>query len=236
MGELRGKNALHVATRIDPQTSVLLAQNPYNTDFDGRVAFVASSELARSFTADRTEFLGRNGTLANPAAMGRTRLSGKTGVGFDPCAALQVQIELEPNQERDITFVIGAGQNLDQVRDLARRLQNLHAGQDELSQVWEFWSRTLGAVRVETPEPALDLLANGWLLYQVISCRLWGAYRLLPVRGRLWLSRSACRIPWCWSTPRREVAPRTTAARRRPHVSRGRCPTLVAPAAGQGSA
>jgi cyclic beta-1,2-glucan synthetase len=173
LGELRTKNAMHVATEIDPQTGALLARNPYNTDFEGRVAFVAASELSRSFTADRLEFFGRNGTLARPAAMGRIRLSGKTGAGFDPCAAMQVQGELEAGQEREISFILGAGKNLEHARDLARRFQNLQACRDELQQVWDFWKYTLGAVHVETPEPALDVLANGWLLYQVISCRMW---------------------------------------------------------------
>ena len=173
LGELRAKSAMHVATEIDPQTSALFARNSYNTDFEGRVAFVASSELARSYTADRAEFLGRNGTLAQPAALRRTRLSGKTGVGLDPCAALQVQVELEPGQEREISFILGTGQNVQAAQDLARRFQNLGACREELQKVWDFWNHTLSAVHVETPEPSLNLLANGWLLYQTISCRLW---------------------------------------------------------------
>ncbi|MGA2247344.1 MAG: glucoamylase family protein [Verrucomicrobiota bacterium] len=173
LGESRQKCALHVVTEIDPQTSALFARNPFNTEFEGRVAFAASSELARSHTGNRTEFLGRNGTLAQPAALRRSRLSGKTDAGLDPCAALQVQVELEPGQEREIVFILGAGQNVEHARDLARRFQNLEACRNELQKVWDFWGHTLSAVRVETPEPALNLLANGWLLYQTISCRMW---------------------------------------------------------------
>ncbi|MEI9866569.1 MAG: hypothetical protein WDN00_18845 [Limisphaerales bacterium] len=118
-------------------------------------------------------FLGATAHPAQPAALGRTRLSGKTGAGFDPCTAMQVQLELEPGQEREVSFILGAGQNLEQARDLARRFQNLQACQDEFRQVLDFWKYTLGGLHVETPEPALDVLANGWLLYQVIACRLW---------------------------------------------------------------
>ncbi len=173
LGELRLKNAMHVATEIDQQTGALLARNPYNTDFENRVVFVTSTEFIHSLTADRTEFFGRNDTLAQPAALRRVRLSGKTGAGFDPCAALQAFVDLEPGQEREIVFILGVGQNLEAARDLVRRFQNLQACHDELQKVWDFWKQTLGAVQVETPEPAFDLLANGWLLYQVISCRLW---------------------------------------------------------------
>jgi cyclic beta-1,2-glucan synthetase len=173
LGELRQKSAMHVVTEIDQQTGALFARNFYNTDFEGRVAFVTSTEFIRSFTADRAEFFGRNGTLAQPAALARARLSGKTGAGFDPCAALQASVELEPGQEREIVFILGASQNLEAARDLARRFQNLQTCREELQKVWDFWKQTLGAVQVETPEPALNLLANGWLLYQTISCRLW---------------------------------------------------------------
>ena len=173
LGGSRQKDAMYVSTEIDPSTGALLARNPYNTDFEGRVAWVTSSDFIRSFTADRTEFLGRNGTPARPVALRRSRLSGRTGAGIDSCAALQAFVELEPGQEREIAFIIGAGQNLESARDLARKFQNLQACREELQQAMDFWKQTLGAVRVETPEPALDLLANGWLLYQTISCRLW---------------------------------------------------------------
>jgi cellobiose phosphorylase len=173
LGEWRAKNALYVVTENDPQTSALFARNAYNTDFEGRTAFVGSSELERSATADRLEFLGRNGTLAQPAALGRTRLSGRTGAGLDPCAALQVHVELEPGQEREIAFILGVGQNHGAAQDLARRFQNLQTCREEFDKVREFWQQTLAAVQVETPEPALNLLANGWLLYQTICCRMW---------------------------------------------------------------
>jgi cyclic beta-1,2-glucan synthetase len=173
LGELRQNNAMHLVTEIDVQTKALLVRNPYNTDFDGRVVFVSSSELASSITTSRTEFIGRNGTLTKPAALRRTRLSGKTGVGLDPCAAMQVHLELEPGQEQEITFIIGAGKNLEEARDLAQRFQNLAAAHEQQQRVLDFWKHALEAVRVETPEPALDLLVNGWLLYQTICCRLW---------------------------------------------------------------
>ena len=86
---------------------------------------------------------------------------------------MQVQLELEPGETRKISFIIGCGKNLQQVRDLAQRFQNLQTCHEELQAVWDFWRHDLEAVHVETPEPALNILANGWLLYQVISCRLW---------------------------------------------------------------
>ena len=132
-----------------------------------------TSEIRRSFTADRTEFLGRNGSPAQPAALRRTRLSGKIGTGLDPCAALQSLLELEPDEEREIIFVLGAGRNMDEARNLIQKFRGMESCRAERQAVWDSWNKTLGAVYVETPEPALNVLANGWLLYQTISCRLW---------------------------------------------------------------
>ncbi|HEY4417514.1 MAG TPA: glucoamylase family protein [Verrucomicrobiae bacterium] len=173
LGELRQKSAANIVTEIDPQTGALLARNFYNADFAGRTAFVTCSEFIQSSTADRTEFIGRNGSLAQPAALRRAKLSGRMGAGFDPCAAVQAVVELEPGQEHEIIFVLGAGKDMETARDLVRRFQSSGNCREELEQVWNFWNRTLGALHVETPEPALDVLANGWLPYQTISCRLW---------------------------------------------------------------
>ncbi len=94
MGDLRPKATMHVVTEVDPNSGALLARNPYNTEFADRVAFFAVDAEIRTISGDRTEFLGRNGTLRSPAAMTRSRLSGRVGTALDPCAALQVPFEL----------------------------------------------------------------------------------------------------------------------------------------------
>jgi cyclic beta-1,2-glucan synthetase len=100
---------MHVTTEIDPVSGALFARNAYNTEFTGRVGFFHVDAQNRTVTADRTEFVGRNRTLASPAAMGRARLSGKIGAALDPCAALQVPLELQPGEERQVVFMLGVG-------------------------------------------------------------------------------------------------------------------------------
>ncbi|MFZ4483068.1 MAG: GH36-type glycosyl hydrolase domain-containing protein [Chthoniobacterales bacterium] len=173
LGEQRGKNLPHVQTEIDPKSGVLLARNPYNTEFPERTAFLDVNDASRSCTGDRREFFGRNGTRANPAALGRTRLSGKTGAGLDPCGAVQVSLQIESGGEREVNFRLGLGRNMQEVQGLIQRFRRPSAGRQALEAVWEYWSRTLGAVQVETPDPAINFLANGWLLYQTLSCRMW---------------------------------------------------------------
>ncbi len=173
LGDLRPKSAMHVSTEIDSGSGALFARNPYNTEFRDRTAFFDVDDTTRTVSGDRTEFLGRNGTLRAPAAMARMRLSGKVGVALDPCAAIQVGFELAPGQEREIVFKLGLGHDAGEARRLVNRFRGSTAARAALDKVWQHWTHTLGAVNVETPDPAFDVLANGWLLYQTLACRLW---------------------------------------------------------------
>jgi len=173
LGDLRPKSALHVATEVDPGSGALFARNPYNTEFADRVAFFDVDDAVRTVSGDRTEFIGRNGTLQSPAAMTRSRLSGKVGPALDPCAAIQVPFELADGQEREIIFTLGVGRDADDARNLAYRFRGSAAARGALEEVWHYWNHTLGAVQVETPDPSLNVLTNGWLLYQTLACRLW---------------------------------------------------------------
>jgi cellobiose phosphorylase len=173
LGDLRPKSAMHVVTEIDPASGALFARNPYNMDFPGRLAFFDVDETTRSMTGDRTEFLGRNGTLQNPAAMSRTRLSGKVGTALDPCGAIQLPFELAHGQAREIIFRLGVARDANDARQVVQRFRGGAAGRAALETVWQHWTQTLGAVHVETPDRSLNVLANGWLLYQTLACRLW---------------------------------------------------------------
>ncbi|CDG85580.1 GH36-type glycosyl hydrolase domain-containing protein [Janthinobacterium agaricidamnosum] len=174
MGDLRAKSCMHIATEVDTVSGALFARNAYNTEFSGRVAFFTTDASIRSITCDRNEFIGRNGSLANPAALRRLRLSGKAGTGLDPCAAIQVPFELLPGQEREIVFILGVGgrRNAD-ASGMVQRHCGAAAAHDMLAGVCAHWESVLGAVQIDTPDPALDVIANGWLMYQTIACRLW---------------------------------------------------------------
>ena len=174
LGQWRHANLMHVVTEIDPNTGALFARNVYNREFAGKTVFANVSDATRTITGSRTEFLGRNGTLANPTAMRHAQLSGKTGASLDPCAALQVPFDLADGQERELVFVLGAGNNTDDAHQLVRRFSGPASARLALESVWEFWKRTLGVVYAETPDPALNLLVNGWLEYQTLACRYWG--------------------------------------------------------------
>ncbi|MCW3055771.1 MAG: glycosyltransferase 36, partial [Chthonomonadales bacterium] len=107
LGTEREETSGHITTQWDGQSQILTANNPYHPDFGERVAFVASNLPITSYTGDRAEFLGRNGVSSAPAALTRTRLSGRVGSGMDPCYAIQVTVEIEPHQESVVVFLLG---------------------------------------------------------------------------------------------------------------------------------
>ncbi|MGE5667126.1 MAG: GH36-type glycosyl hydrolase domain-containing protein, partial [Betaproteobacteria bacterium] len=173
LGDLRPKTTMHVVTEIEPKSGALLARNAYNTEFPDRVAFFDVDDPLRSVSGDRSEFLGRNGALGNPAAMARSRLSGKAGAALDPCAAIQVPFELADGEASEIVFRLGVSRHAAEVGDLVQRFRGTSVAGDALEAVRTHWKRMLGAVQVETPDPSLNVLVNGWLVYQTVACRLW---------------------------------------------------------------
>ncbi|WP_410505727.1 GH36-type glycosyl hydrolase domain-containing protein, partial [Janthinobacterium sp.] len=174
LGDLRAKSTPHIVSDLDAASGALFARNAYNTEFSGRVAFFHADGAGRSVTCDRAEFIGRNGSLAHPAALLRQRLSGRCGAGLDPCAAIQLPFELLPGESREIVFMLGVGgrRNAD-ASALVLRHQGAAAARAALDKVRAHWRQTLGAVQISTPDAGLDVLANGWLMYQTIACRLW---------------------------------------------------------------
>jgi cyclic beta-1,2-glucan synthetase len=174
LGTVRDQAAMNVRTELDAETGALLAHNSFDADFASQVAFADVDLRPRTVTGDRTEFLGRDGSPAAPAALARVELSGRVGPALDPCAGLQAKLELAAGEETEIAFLLGSARDLPAARQLLGRYHQPGAVRRALDDVTEGWERILTAVQVQTPDPALDLLVNRWLPYQVLSCRFWG--------------------------------------------------------------
>jgi cellobiose phosphorylase len=174
LGDVRTKTAMHIHTEIDPISGALFARNQYNTEFNCRVGFFDVDELKKTVTGDRTEFIGRNGNLQNPKALSRIKLSGKTGLALDPCAAIQVSFKLEDSEEKIIVFRLGAGKDANEASDLVKQFKGIETAATALLNVKKYWAQTIGSLQVETPDAAINIITNGWLTYQILSSRLWG--------------------------------------------------------------
>jgi cellobiose phosphorylase len=174
LGSLRDNAAMQVVCERDAAAGAILARNAWAGDFADRVAFAGAGPRLRSATADRTEFLGRDGTPSAPAALGRGALSARVGPALDPCAALMTEMVLAPGQTDEVVFVVGQAENLEQVRRLVGTYTDRSRAREALAEVQRLWDRILSVIQVKTPDAGLDLMVNRWLLYQVLACRIWG--------------------------------------------------------------
>jgi cyclic beta-1,2-glucan synthetase len=173
LGSSRSATAPFVVTEIDAATGAMLARNAWHLDFGSRVAFADLGGRQSAWTGDRTEFIGRNGTLDHPAALERaTTLSRKVGAGLDPCAALQATIELRPGGRSEVVFLLGQAATADEARALVTRYRSADVDVT-LRAVATRWDDILSVVQVRTPDRSLDVMLNAWLLYQALACRVW---------------------------------------------------------------
>jgi cyclic beta-1,2-glucan synthetase len=173
LGASRSAAAPFVTTRIDPGSGAMFANNPWNPAFGERVAFADLAGRQTSWTGDRREFVGRNGTLAMPSGLaGGAALSGRAGSGLDPCAALRKTLDIAPGGVAEIVFFLGDAPDETEARSLITRYRKIDLDA-VLSDVRRFWNDIVGTVQVKTPDRSMDIMLNGWLTYQTLACRVW---------------------------------------------------------------
>ncbi len=172
LGVLREQGAPYILTGYEPEQDLLWARNLYNDEFRDQTACLFASEPISSFSGDRQSFLGIGGHIRNPQALTANRLDNAVGGGLDPCGAIQVMVDLAAHGKQELIFGLCQAPGLTQSADLASRYRHPRIANQALSDVQDFWQSKLGQVQVHTPDRALDLMANGWLLYQVMSCRI----------------------------------------------------------------
>ena len=177
LGENRSRAALHVATAEEPATGALTATNRYRQEFADRIAFVdlsGTGTTRRTISGDRTEFIGRNGSLRRPAALGSDDLSNRVGAAHDPCGAVRVHLDLPASESRILIGMLGDASGEEQIADIVTRYRALATVDGALRDARAFWDGILGTITVRTPDRSMDLVLNRWLLYQTLACRLWG--------------------------------------------------------------
>ncbi len=205
LGSQRAAGAPFVVTERDSETGAIFARNAWNEAYAGRVAFADVGTAPSGWTADRTEFLGRNGGLDAPAGLARGAiLSQRSGAGLDPCAALQVRFRLAPGESKRIVVLLGQGRDAPEARQLIARYRS----QDPdlaLAAVRREWEDTLTALQVRTPDRSMDLMLNRWLLYQTLGCRLRARAGFYQAGGA-WGFRDQLQDVMSLAVARRELA------------------------------
>ncbi len=171
LGVIRKDSIQHIKVNSD-NSGALLLQNSYNEDFSDEICFIEASIKERTFTSDGKEIFG-SGDTDSPDCLKREHLSGNLEIGMDPYGAIQIKVDLEPNESKEIVFQLGAGKALSQIKELMEKYRSLENTKEALEKVKEFWTEKLQGVQVDIPTKSMKLLLNGWLQYQLISSRLW---------------------------------------------------------------
>jgi cyclic beta-1,2-glucan synthetase len=174
LGTTREAMAPYLIPEFDTSCHTLLVCNPFNAEFGQRTAFLTATREPHGLTTDRTEFLGRMGSYRHPAALGRVGLSAQIEPGLDPCAAMQILLWLAPGETKEVTFLVGQGADREEALQLAQRYQKIKNIETAWQALTRQWDHLLNTVVVKTPDEAMNLLLNRWLLYQTLSCRVWG--------------------------------------------------------------
>jgi cyclic beta-1,2-glucan synthetase len=174
LGVHRDDNASYIVTEWDERGGVLLARNTYQENFRDATAFLTvHPQVEQTWTGDRLEFIGRNGTFEEPAAMKRHHLSGDTGPSYDSCGAVQTKFEIEPESEQTVYILLGCEDSGESAAQLVEKYREADSCERAFADMQRFWDAVLGTITVSTPAPDMDVLLNNWLLYQTLSCRMW---------------------------------------------------------------
>ena len=186
LGIMREEMARYQTVSFDALSQALFVTNSYSSDFAGRVVAVGSNTAAVSYTASRAEFVGRNRSLRCPLALdkavtGSFLLHKKTGAGFDPCSALQVEVVLPAGGEKEILFYLGEFNSVEEARKVSTKLNSSAGNIDERNA--RDLTNAVTTVQVKTPNKQFDYLLNGWLTYQVLTSRLYGRTGLYQSGG-----------------------------------------------------
>jgi cyclic beta-1,2-glucan synthetase len=183
LGSDSEETGMHVVTKWDLQSQSLFARNSYKPELGERITFATATPAPASFTGDRGAFIGRNRSLRDPGALKHERLTADAGAGLDPCAAVQIVVEIEPKHTAEVTFLLGQADDEDKARALVTRFRDPANVEAAFRETRHWWDRLLSTIEMETPELSTNFLLNRWMLYQTLSCRVWGRSALYQSSG-----------------------------------------------------
>lgn len=172
MGEDETRTNLYIETNYDKQNNLIYAKNLYSDNFENKIMYVTSSEKIKSYTGDKSSFIG-NGTIANPEGLKKVRLNNKNALGKDACICMEIEISLESYGTKELSIILGQENSIIDVKNSAYKYSKLSNCRTDLENNKKIWNERLNKIQVKTPVKSMDILLNGWLLYQTLACRMW---------------------------------------------------------------
>lgn len=152
----------------------IYAQNPYSEHFGKAYTYLAMLGVEDcSFTGNRKEFIGRGGSISSPEALKKVRLSNNVGAGYDPCVCVNGKISIPVGGEVQVVMLLGANEDIGYIDSITERFSSVERVYAALVDTKDYWKKLLGTIKVKTPDKTMDILLNGWLMYQTIVCRYW---------------------------------------------------------------
>ena len=173
LGEDEIKTNGYINLKYDANNNIICAQNLYNSEFTNDVIYVSNSEKIKSYTGDKNFFIGE-GNLSNPESLKRTSLNNENSLGKNPCIAYEIEVEIESLSEKEIIFILGAEETIIDSKNVAYKYSKIQNCKQELEKVKNYWKEELGKLQVKTPLESLNIMLNGWIIYQTLESRLIG--------------------------------------------------------------
>ncbi|MGF1669981.1 MAG: GH36-type glycosyl hydrolase domain-containing protein [Balneolaceae bacterium] len=177
MGVDRIRSSRYVIQNVSESGNRLYAQNHYNNEFAGRTSFhtvsIPGSDAQSKYTTDRKLFIGRNRSLANPQAVQPDhQLDNKVITGDDVCAAFQTEVELETGDICEVIILTGEESTREKCDELIEFYSQANHAHEAFDEVKNDWKKKLTRIQVKTPDDSLDVMVNGWLMFQNLSSRM----------------------------------------------------------------
>ncbi len=173
LGEDEIKSKAYINLDYDKNNNIICATNLYNTEFKNDIVYVSNSEKIKSYTGDKNFFIGES-TLANPDALRKANLNNENSLGKEPCIAYEIEVELESLSEKEIIFTLGAEESVIDSKNMAYKYNKIQNCNQELDKTKNYWRDLLGRIQVYTPIESINIILNGWCVYQIIQSRLQG--------------------------------------------------------------
>lgn len=173
IGEDEIKTNSFINLQYDKNNNIICAKNLYKEETGNFECYVSCSEKIQSYTGNKNFFLGKGG-LSNPQGLKKVTLNNENSLGKNTCIVYEIEIELESFSQKEIAFTLGAEEKTIDCKNMAYKYQKIQNCNQELEKVKNFWKTLLGKLQVYTPIESLNIMLNGWTVYQTIESRLLG--------------------------------------------------------------